>query len=73
MDNTVDHSERKQDDQLERRAFLTTTGLAASGLAGLGTMGAVGPVHATAAEAGPGEKYSLIVCPWSAENPRHDH
>ena len=49
---------------INRRRFLAAPGAAA----------AVSSVlSATAAQRGIGEKYSLIPCPWTPENPRHDH
>ena len=48
-----------------RRAFLSVSGAAAAALSSR--------LPAAAAQQGIGEKYSLTVCPWTPENPRHDH
>ena len=50
---------------VDRRAFLSVSAVAAAAVSS--------PLPAAAAERGIGEKYSLTVCPWTAENPRHDH
>ena len=50
--------------ELNRRRFLPLTGLAAS---------LAGPIAAAESEAGIGEEYSMTLCPWTIENPRHDH
>ena len=51
--------------EVNRRYFLSFAGLAATAL----------PARraAAAAKAGISEEYSLTVCPWTPENPRHDH
>lgn len=53
----------KTDERIDRRRFAA---LSAGALAFATT-------NAGTAQAAPGELYSLTVCPWSAENPRHDH
>ena len=50
---------------IDRRRFLAVSGAAAAAVSS--------GLSATAARRGIGEKYSLIPCPWTAENPRHDH
>ena len=48
-----------------RRAFLSVSAAAAAAVSSR--------LPAGAAERGIGEKYSLTACPWTPENPRHDH
>ena len=48
---------------IDRRGFLTA-GMTASATLGIPSLSRAAPI---------GEKYSLTVCPWTAENPRHDH
>ena len=50
---------------VDRRAFLSVSAVAA--------IAVLSRLPAAAAERGIGEKYSLIPCPWTPENPRHDH
>ena len=50
---------------VDRRKFLALPGAAAAAVSS--------GLSARAAQRGIGEKYSLIPCPWTAENPRHDH
>ena len=50
--------------ELNRRGFLSLTGLATA---------LQGPGLAAESEDGIGEEYSLTLCPWTIENPRHDH
>ena len=49
---------------IDRRMFLSTSAVAAAAMSSGAQATAAGAV---------GEKYSVTVCPWTAENPRHDH
>ena len=50
---------------VDRRAFLSVSAAAAVAVSSR--------LPAAAAQQGIGEKYSLTVCPWTPENPCHDH
>ena len=73
MKNIAKRGSNSRKNRVDRRSFLASSGLAAAALASAVPAGAVETVRASPARKGLGEKYSLIVCPWTAENPRHDH